>query len=41
MSALSGLGVDNVYVDLDAPELPIMDGSASPFALLVQQAGLL
>jgi UDP-3-O-[3-hydroxymyristoyl] N-acetylglucosamine deacetylase len=40
MSALSGLGVDNVYVDLDAPELPIMDGSASPFALLVQQAGL-
>jgi UDP-3-O-[3-hydroxymyristoyl] N-acetylglucosamine deacetylase len=40
MSALSGLGVDNVYVDLDAPEVPIMDGSASPFVLLVQQAGL-
>ena len=40
MSALSGLGVDNAYVDLDAPELPIMDGSASPFALLLQQAGL-
>src|SRR6185503_12719768 len=40
MSALSGLGVDNVFVDLDAPELPIMDGSASPFALLLQQAGL-
>ena len=30
MSALAGLGIDNVFVDLDAPELPIMDGSASP-----------
>jgi UDP-3-O-[3-hydroxymyristoyl] N-acetylglucosamine deacetylase len=40
MSALAGLGVDNAYVDLDAPELPIMDGSASPYALLLQQAGL-
>ena len=40
MSALSGLGVDNAFIDLDAPELPIMDGSASPFALLLQQAGL-
>src|SRR3982750_430193 len=40
MSALSGLGVDNLYVDLDAPELPIMDGSASPFVLLLQQAGI-
>src|SRR5918994_1829404 len=40
MSALSGLGIDNLFVDLDAPELPIMDGSASPFALLLQQAGL-
>lgn len=40
MSALSGLGVDNVYVDLDGPEVPIMDGSAAPFALLIQQAGL-
>jgi UDP-3-O-[3-hydroxymyristoyl] N-acetylglucosamine deacetylase len=40
MSALSGLGVDNVYVDLDGPEVPIMDGSAAPFALLLQQAGL-
>ncbi len=39
MSALSGLGIDNAYVDLDAPELPIMDGSASPFVLLLQQAG--
>ena len=40
MSALSGLGVDNAYVDLDAAELPIMDGSASPYALLIQQAGV-
>src|SRR5437870_10949353 len=40
MSALAGLGVDNVFVDLDAAELPIMDGSAAPFALLLQQAGL-
>src|SRR5205085_5796306 len=40
MSALGGLGIDNVYVDLDAPELPIMDGSASPFVLLLQQAGI-
>jgi UDP-3-O-[3-hydroxymyristoyl] N-acetylglucosamine deacetylase len=40
MSALGGLGVDNVYADLDAPELPIMDGSASPFVLLIQQAGI-
>src|SRR5690349_12316716 len=40
MSAFAGLGVDNAYVDLDAAELPIMDGSAAPFALLIQQAGL-
>jgi UDP-3-O-[3-hydroxymyristoyl] N-acetylglucosamine deacetylase len=40
MSALGGLGVDNVYADIDASELPIMDGSASPFVLLIQQAGI-
>lgn len=40
MSALAGLGVDNAYVDLDGPEVPIMDGSAAPFALLLQQAGI-
>ncbi len=40
MSALGGLGVDNTYVDLDAAEVPIMDGSAAPFVLLVQQAGV-
>ena len=40
MSALAGLGVDNVFVDLDGPEVPIMDGSAAPFVLLMQQAGI-
>jgi UDP-3-O-[3-hydroxymyristoyl] N-acetylglucosamine deacetylase len=40
MSALGGLGIDNVYVDVDATELPIMDGSAAPFVLLIQQAGV-
>ena len=40
MSALNGLGIDNVFVDIDAPELPILDGSASPFAFLLQQAGI-
>ena len=40
MSALAGLGIDNAYVDLDAAEVPIMDGSASPYVLLIQQAGI-
>jgi UDP-3-O-[3-hydroxymyristoyl] N-acetylglucosamine deacetylase len=40
MSALAGLGIDNCYVDLDGPEVPIMDGSAAPFVLLLQQAGI-
>ncbi len=40
MSALAGLGIDNVYVDLSAPEVPIMDGSAGPFVFLLQSAGL-
>ena len=40
MSALSGLGIDNACVELDAPEVPIMDGSAAPFVLLLQQAGI-
>ena len=38
--ALAGLGIDNVYVDLTAPEVPIMDGSAGPFVFLLQSAGL-
>ncbi len=40
MSALAGLGVDNVFVDVDAPEIPIMDGSASTFVFLLQSAGI-
>jgi UDP-3-O-[3-hydroxymyristoyl] N-acetylglucosamine deacetylase len=40
MSALAGLGVDNVYVDLSGPEVPILDGSAAPFVFLIQSAGL-
>lgn len=40
MSALAGLGLDNVYIDVDAPEMPIMDGSASTFVFLLQQAGI-
>lgn len=40
LSALSGLGIDNLYVDLTSPELPIMDGSAGPFVFLIQSAGI-
>ena len=40
MSALAGLGIDNAYVDLSAPEVPIMDGSAGPFVFLLQSAGI-
>ena len=40
MSALAGLGIDNCYVDVTAPEVPIMDGSASPFVFLIQSAGI-
>lgn len=40
MSALSGLGIDNLYVDVDAPEIPILDGSAAPFVFLLQSAGI-
>ena len=40
MSALAGLGIDNLDVDIDAPELPILDGSASPFVFLLQSAGI-
>ncbi|HQR04361.1 MAG: UDP-3-O-acyl-N-acetylglucosamine deacetylase [Proteobacteria bacterium] len=40
MSALAGLGIDNLYVDLDAAEIPIMDGSAGPFVFLLQSAGI-
>jgi len=40
MSALAGLGVDNVHVDVAGPEIPIMDGSAGPFVFLLQSAGI-
>lgn len=40
MSALCGLGIDNAHIDVDAPELPIMDGSAAPFVYLVRAAGI-
>lgn len=40
LSALAGLGIDNVYVELSAPEVPIMDGSSSPFVFLLQSAGI-
>jgi UDP-3-O-[3-hydroxymyristoyl] N-acetylglucosamine deacetylase len=40
MSACAGLGIDNLYVDISAEEIPIMDGSASSFVYLLQQAGV-
>jgi UDP-3-O-[3-hydroxymyristoyl] N-acetylglucosamine deacetylase len=40
MSALAGLGIDNLNVDVAGPELPIMDGSAAPFVFLLQSAGI-
>lgn len=40
MSALAGLGVDNVIVELSSAELPIMDGSSGPFVFLLQSAGI-
>jgi UDP-3-O-[3-hydroxymyristoyl] N-acetylglucosamine deacetylase len=39
-SALAGLGIDNIIVEVDSNELPIMDGSASPFIFLLQSAGI-
>ncbi|HVF63754.1 MAG TPA: UDP-3-O-acyl-N-acetylglucosamine deacetylase [Casimicrobiaceae bacterium] len=40
MSALCGLGIDNLRVDIAGPEVPIMDGSAGPFIYLLQSAGI-
>jgi UDP-3-O-[3-hydroxymyristoyl] N-acetylglucosamine deacetylase len=40
LSAFAGLGIDNAYVDVSAPEVPIMDGSAGPFVFLIQSAGI-
>jgi UDP-3-O-[3-hydroxymyristoyl] N-acetylglucosamine deacetylase len=41
LSALAGLGIDNALIEVDAPEVPIMDGSASPFVFLLQSAGII
>ena len=40
MSALYGLGIDNAYVEISGPEMPIMDGSAATFVFLIQSAGI-
>ncbi len=40
MAALCGLGIDNVVIEVDAAEIPIMDGSAGPFVFLIQSAGI-
>jgi UDP-3-O-[3-hydroxymyristoyl] N-acetylglucosamine deacetylase len=40
LAALVSLGIDNVVVELDCPEVPIMDGSAAPFVYLIQEAGV-
>ena len=40
LSAMAGLGIDNCYVELSAPGVPIMDGSAGPFVFLLQSAGI-
>lgn len=41
LSAMAGLGIDNVIVEISASEVPIMDGSAGPFVFLLQSAGIL
>ena len=40
MSSLAGLGIDNAYIDLDAAEVPIFDGSAAPFIFLINSVGI-
>jgi len=40
MSALAGLGIDNAYIEISGPEMPIMDGSAATFVFLIQSAGV-
>ncbi len=40
LAAFAGLGIDNALVELDGPEVPIMDGSAAPFAFLLRAAGI-
>jgi UDP-3-O-[3-hydroxymyristoyl] N-acetylglucosamine deacetylase len=40
LSAMAGLGIDNARIEVDGPEVPIMDGSAGPFVFLLQSAGI-
>ena len=40
LSALSSLGIDNLIIEIDSDEIPIMDGSASPFIFLIEAAGI-
>jgi len=40
LSAIAGLGIDNLHIDIAGPEIPIMDGSAGPFVFLLQSAGM-
>lgn len=40
LAALAGMGIDNAYIDISGPEIPIMDGSAAPFVFLIQSAGI-
>ena len=40
MAALAGCGIDNAVVELDGPEVPIMDGSAAPFVCMIERAGI-
>src|SRR5262249_9155056 len=40
LSAVAGLGIDNLHIDIAGPEIPIMDGSAGPFVFLLQSAGM-
>ncbi len=41
LSAMAGMGIDNAFIELSAPEVPIMDGSAGPFVFLLQSAGII
>ena len=41
LSAMAGIGIDNAIIDVDGPEVPLMDGSAGPFVFLLQSAGIL
>jgi len=40
LAAIAGMGIDNLVIEVDAPEIPIMDGSAAPFVFLLQSAGI-